>query len=59
MSIAIINILFEKGDIILNIFYITVVHRKFTLEEVENINLNNYNFKPFREIMKGSNKNEN
>lgn len=55
----IINILFRKGDIILNIFYITVVHRKFTLEEVENINLNNYNFKPFSEIMKGSNKNEN
>ena len=59
MSIDIINILFRKGDIILNIFYITVVHRKFTLEEVENINLNNYNFKPFSEIMKGSNKNEN
>lgn len=33
--------------------------KPMTLEEIEKIDLNNYNFKPFSEIMKGSNKDEN
>ena len=56
-----------KGEEKTNIQYIIEVEgtygiaslKPMTLEEVENINLNNYNFKPFSEIMKGSNKNEN
>mgnify|MGYP005759667351 CR=1 FL=1 len=56
-----------KGGEKTNIQYIIEVEgtygiaslKPMTLKEVENIKLNNYNFKPFREIMKGSNKNEN
>lgn len=56
-----------KGGENTNIQYIIEVQgvygiasvKPITFEKLEKINLNNYNFKPFREIMKGSNKNEN
>lgn len=31
--------------------------QSLTIEDIENINLNDWNFKPFSEVMKGSNKN--
>lgn len=55
-----------KGGENTNIQYIIEVEgtygiasiKPMTLEEIEKIDLNNYNFKPFSEIMKGSNKDE-
>lgn len=56
-----------KGGENTNIQYIIEVQGSYgiasikhmTLEEINNINLNDYKFRPFSEIMKGSNKNEN
>ena len=56
-----------KGGENTNIQYIIEVEgtygiasiKPMTLEEIEKIDLNNYNFKSFSEIMKGSNKDEN
>ena len=55
-----------KGGENTNIQYIIEVEgtyriasiKPMTLKEIEKIDLNNYNFKPFSEIMKGSNKDE-
>ncbi len=32
--------------------------KPLTIEDIENINLNDWNFKPFSEVMKGSKRNE-